>query len=129
MHAGGRLAKELRDTSVAAVAITPGFLRSEAMLDPFGVTALTWRDATEKDPHFAYSETPLYVGRAAAALAADPALQSKTGRGFSSWQLQGEYGFEDVDGQKPNWGQHAAETDFGKAQAESGERLKAMFDR
>jgi NAD(P)-dependent dehydrogenase (short-subunit alcohol dehydrogenase family) len=123
------LAEELRGSPIVAVAVTPGFLRSEAMLEHFGVTPSTWRNAIEKDPNFASSETPRYVGRAVAALAADPSLRSKSGRGFSSWQLQEEYGFEDVDGQKPNWGKHAARMDFGKTQAQSAERFKTMFER
>jgi NAD(P)-dependent dehydrogenase (short-subunit alcohol dehydrogenase family) len=121
------LAEELRETPLAAVAVTPGFLRSEAMLDHFGVAESNWRDAIAKDPHFAFSETPRYVGRAIAALAADPDLKQLSGRGFSSWQLQTKYGFSDVDSRTPHWGDHAAQSDFGKAQAESDERFQAMF--
>ena len=89
---------------VTALAITPGFLRSEHVLDHFGVTAANWRDAIEKDPYFAESETPCYVGRAVAALAADPDVGKKSGRLFSSWALAKEYGFTDVDGRRPDWG-------------------------
>jgi NAD(P)-dependent dehydrogenase (short-subunit alcohol dehydrogenase family) len=99
------MASDLRDTGVTAVALTPGFLRSEAMLDHFGVTAETWRDAIEKDPHFAESESPFYLGRAVAALAADPQVHSKTGRGLSTWGLAEEYGLVDVDGRQPKIGQ------------------------
>jgi NAD(P)-dependent dehydrogenase (short-subunit alcohol dehydrogenase family) len=97
-------AQELEPTGVTAVAITPGFLRSEAMLDHFGVTEATWRDAVPADPHFALSETPAYTGRAVAALAADPAVARWSGRALSSWGLAREYGFTDADGSRPDWG-------------------------
>lgn len=89
---------------VTAVALTPGFLRSEAMLDHFGVTEATWRDAIAANPHFAESETPAFVGRAVAALAADPQIATRAGAMLSSWQLAREYGFTDVDGRRPDWG-------------------------
>ena len=97
-------AEELRAHGVAAVAVTPGFLRSEAVLDHFGVTEAGWRDGIAKDPNFAASETPRYVGRAVAALAADPTVLAKSGRALSSWELAKEYGFTDVDGTRPDWG-------------------------
>ena len=90
--------------AAAALAVTPGFLRSEHVLDHFGVTEANWRDAIEKDPYFAESETPCFVGRAVAALAADPHVAQKSGRLFSSWALAKEYGFTDVDGRRPDWG-------------------------
>jgi NAD(P)-dependent dehydrogenase (short-subunit alcohol dehydrogenase family) len=99
-------AQDLRPHGVAAVAVTPGFLRSEAMLDHFGVTEETWRDGIAEDPHFAASETPRFVGRAVAALAADPAIMERTGEALSSWGLAREYGFDDVDGTRPDWGEH-----------------------
>jgi NAD(P)-dependent dehydrogenase (short-subunit alcohol dehydrogenase family) len=98
------MAQDLRNTGVSAVAVTPGFLRSEAMLDKFGVTEANWRDQIEKDPYFAESETPWYVGRAVAALAADPGIRAKSGKAFASWTLAREYGFEDRDGRRPDWG-------------------------
>ncbi|MGA8407776.1 MAG: SDR family oxidoreductase [Candidatus Acidiferrales bacterium] len=98
---------ELRRKNVAAVAITPGFLRSEMMLEHFGVTEANWRDAGKKDPNYLESETPLYVGRAIAALAADPNLMKKSCRAFSSWGLSEEYDFSDADGGRPHWGRHA----------------------
>ncbi len=101
-------AADLRDTGVTAVALTPGFLRSEAVLDHFGVTEPTWRDAIKKDRHFAVSETPRYVGRAVAALAADAEIARWSGQALSSWQLAHEYGFTDVDGTRPDWGAHYA---------------------
>lgn len=100
-------AYELRKHRIASVAVTPGFLRSEAMLDRFGVTEETWRDAVAKEPDYEHSETPRFVGRAVAALAADPKVfETKNGRLFSSWQLSREYGFTDVDGRRPDWGAH-----------------------
>jgi NAD(P)-dependent dehydrogenase (short-subunit alcohol dehydrogenase family) len=102
-------AVELRQHKVAALALTPGFLRSEEMLDHFGVSEETWRDAIQKDPHFAASETPSYIGRAAAALAADPDVLDRTGEAVSTWQLAKEYGFTDRDGSRPDWGSHMRE--------------------
>jgi len=101
------MARELRRKNVTVVALTPGFLRSEVMLDHFGVTEANWREAAKNDPNFEESETPLYSGRAVAALAADPNIANKSGRVFSSWGLSDEYGFCDADGRKPHWGNHA----------------------
>jgi NAD(P)-dependent dehydrogenase (short-subunit alcohol dehydrogenase family) len=103
------MAYELRKTQIAAVAVTPGFLRSEAMLERFGVTERNWREAGKKEPDFLYSETPLFVGRAVAALAGDPEVKKKSGQVFSSWDLSDEYGFTDGDGNRPHWGRHVAE--------------------
>jgi NAD(P)-dependent dehydrogenase (short-subunit alcohol dehydrogenase family) len=99
-------AADLRPHGVAAVAVTPGFLRSEAVLDHFGVTAATWREAVAQDEHFAFSETPRYLGRAVAALAADPGLLERSGQALTAWDLAAEYGFTDVDGTRPDWGAH-----------------------
>jgi NAD(P)-dependent dehydrogenase (short-subunit alcohol dehydrogenase family) len=99
-------AAEFAGRGVTVVALTPGFLRSEAMLDHFGVTADTWRDAIAIDPHFVASETPHYVARAVAALAIDPNVEQWHGRALSSWQLAQEYGFADVDGSRPDWGRY-----------------------
>jgi NAD(P)-dependent dehydrogenase (short-subunit alcohol dehydrogenase family) len=101
-------AYELRNRGVTALAITPGFLRSEAMLDHFGVTEANWTDAIARDANFAQSETPFFVGRAVAALAADPEVKRRSGRVFSSWGLAREYGFSDVDGHRPDWGAYFA---------------------
>ena len=98
------LSRELRGTRVTALAVTPGFLRSEAMLDHFGVEESNWRDAIEKVPDYVASETPFFVGRAVAALAADPDVGAKAGRVWSSWVLSREYGFTDIDGARPDWG-------------------------
>jgi NAD(P)-dependent dehydrogenase (short-subunit alcohol dehydrogenase family) len=104
------MARELRKKNVAAIALTPGFLRSEAMLEHFGVTAENWRDAAKKDSNYLASETPLFAGRAVAALAADGNLMKKSGRVFSSWRLSDEYFFPDADGARPHWGRHFATT-------------------
>ncbi|MFF0481789.1 SDR family oxidoreductase [Streptomyces sp. NPDC004435] len=99
------LAKELEEYGATAVAVTPGWLRSEQMLAAFGVTEENWRDATAKLPDFAVSESPVYVGRAVAALAADPDRRRWTGQSLSSGGLAKEYGFTDADGSRPDaWG-------------------------
>ncbi|HKD64527.1 MAG TPA: SDR family NAD(P)-dependent oxidoreductase [Candidatus Acidoferrales bacterium] len=107
------MARELRRKNIAAIALTPGFLRSEAMLEHFGVTEANWRDAVKKNPDYAASETPLYAGRAVAALAADPNVMKKSGRVFSTWGLSDEYAFTDADGGRPHWGRHF-EAKYGK---------------
>ena len=98
------MAREMRRKNVAAVAITPGFLRSEVMLEHFGVKEENWRDAVKKEPMYIASETPLFVGRAIAALAADPDLMKKSGRVYSSWGLSEKYDFCDADGRRPHLG-------------------------
>lgn len=102
------MAQELRPHGIAAVAVTPGFLRSEEMLDYFGVTEENWRDGALKEPHFIASETPFFVGRAVAALAADTNVFEKSGRALASWTLSDEYHFIDMDGNSPHWGRHYA---------------------
>ncbi|GHD76121.1 short-chain dehydrogenase [Streptomyces goshikiensis] len=102
-------AAELKPHGVTAVALTPGFLRSEAVLEHFGVTEATWRDGAAKDPDFAHSESPAYLGRAVAALAADPDVIAKTGRALATWDLYEEYGFTDTDGSRPDFAAHWAE--------------------
>lgn len=107
--------EELREHGVAAVAISPGFLRSEAMLDHFGVTAETWRDAIEQDEHFAWSESPHYLGRAIASLAADPDRMALTTTATATWELVERYdgtdlAFTDLDGTQPKWGPHMKQT-------------------
>ena len=98
------MAPELRPHGITAVSITPGFLRSESMLERKGVTEENWRDAGKKDPNFLESESPLFVGRAVAALAADPSSIERTGQLLSSWELARHYGFTDYDGRRPDWG-------------------------
>lgn len=99
-------AEELRPHGIAAVAVTPGFLRSEAMLDHFGVTEASWRDGARLDPNFIASETPHFVGRAVAHLAADPDVMRWSGRTLASWEASDTYGFTDLDGRTPHWGNH-----------------------
>ena len=96
------LAHELGPRGATAVALTPGWLRSEAMLEAFGVAESNWQDATEHVPHFAISESPAFVGRAVAALAADPDVARWNGQSLSSGQLATVYGFTDLDGSKPD---------------------------
>jgi NAD(P)-dependent dehydrogenase (short-subunit alcohol dehydrogenase family) len=103
------MAEELRPFRVTALAVTPGFLRSEAVLDILGVTEANWQEGAKKDPHFIASETPYYVGRAVAALAADPEVATKAGQVLSSWNLAKEYGFVDMDGRQPDWGRYFEE--------------------
>jgi NAD(P)-dependent dehydrogenase (short-subunit alcohol dehydrogenase family) len=102
-------AADLRPHGVAALALTPGFLRSEAVLDHFGVRPENWRDAIANDRHFAASETPHFVGRAVAALASDPDIMERSGGVHTSWDLAREYNFDDVDGTRPDWGAHYRE--------------------
>lgn len=94
-------AHELRPHNVAAVALTPGFLRSEAVLEHFKTTEQDWRSTT--DPHFAKSESPAYLGRAVAALASDPEIMRKSGRALATAPLAREYGFTDADGTRPDF--------------------------
>lgn len=95
-------ATELKKHKITAVALTPGFIRSEAMLEYFGVTEANWQDAVKKRPDFSISETPFYAGRAVVALATDPKVFKKSGRVFAAWDLGPEYGFTDVDGRRPD---------------------------
>ena len=100
------MAAELKPHGVTALAITPGYLRSESMLEHYGVTEANWRDAAKQDSNFLSSETPLFVGRAVAALAGHPNVIRHTGQLLSSWELSREYAFTDVDGRRPDWGEH-----------------------
>lgn len=103
-------AEELDGSGITTVALTPGYLRSEAMLEYKGVTEANWKEGTKVDPNFIASETPYFVGRAVAALAADPNVAAKNGRVFSSWDLSDEYGFKDIDGNSPHWGRYVQNT-------------------
>jgi NAD(P)-dependent dehydrogenase (short-subunit alcohol dehydrogenase family) len=95
--------EELAPHGCTAVALTPGWMRSEMMLDHYGVTEANWRDGASINPHFAaISESPRFVGRAVAALAADPNLRRRNGGSFSSGGLAREYGFTDLDGSRPD---------------------------
>jgi NAD(P)-dependent dehydrogenase (short-subunit alcohol dehydrogenase family) len=114
------MSRELRKRGIVSVAVTPGFLRSERVLEHFKVTEANWKDAgKKKNKHknsydqndapadFMVSESPRYIGRAVAALAADPKVMEKTGRVFSSWNLAREYSLTDLDGTRPDWGRYA----------------------
>ncbi|WP_025361862.1 SDR family oxidoreductase [Kutzneria albida] len=106
---GKVLAKELAPHECTAIAVTPGFLRSEWMLDHYGVTEQTWREHIAVDPHYAMSETPRYLGRALAKLVQDPDRARWNGKSLASWTLAKEYGVRDLDGSQPDWGRWMAE--------------------
>jgi NAD(P)-dependent dehydrogenase (short-subunit alcohol dehydrogenase family) len=120
------MARELRKRDIVSVALTPGFMRSESVLDHFGVSEANWKEAGKKKnanlnskdqndapADFLMSESPRFIGRAVVALAADPKVKKKSGRVFSSWALAREYGFTDLDGTQPHWGNHATKK-YGK---------------
>lgn len=116
-------AKDLAPHGATAISITPGWLRSEMMLEAFGVTEDNWRDATQRIPHFAISETPRFVGRAVAALAADPDRARWNGQSLSSGQLAQVYGFTDLDGSRPDAWRYVVEVqDAGKPADTTGYR-------
>jgi NAD(P)-dependent dehydrogenase (short-subunit alcohol dehydrogenase family) len=117
------LGHELRPHSGTAVAVTPGWLRSEAMLDAYKVSEANWQEATKVQPHFAISETPAYVGRAVAALASDLNVSRWNGMSLSSGQLAKVYGFTDVDGSQPDAWRYLVEVqDAGKPADVTGYR-------
>lgn len=120
------VARELRPHGVTALAVTPGFLRSEEMLAHLGVTEATYREAAEKD-FAASSESPLFVGRAVAALAADPEVGRRSGRVFASWTLAREYGFTDADGTRPDWGAYFGRT-YGRPWKAAGDEAYAAWE-
>jgi NAD(P)-dependent dehydrogenase (short-subunit alcohol dehydrogenase family) len=116
-------ARELEAHGCTAVALTPGWLRSEHMLDAYGVTEANWRDAAKKQPHFVISESPRFVGRAVAHLAADPDVARWNGQSLSSGQLARVYGFTDVDGSRPDCWRYVVEVqDAGKPADATGYR-------
>jgi NAD(P)-dependent dehydrogenase (short-subunit alcohol dehydrogenase family) len=117
------LAHELKPYGGTAVSLTPGWLRSEAMLDAYRVSEANWRDATKIQPHFAISESPAFVGRAVAALAQDPDVSRWTGKSLSSGQLAKIYGFTDLDGSQPDAWRYVVEVqDAGKPADVTGYR-------
>jgi NAD(P)-dependent dehydrogenase (short-subunit alcohol dehydrogenase family) len=105
IHLAEAMAGDFRrhNMNISAISLTPGFLRSELVLEHFGVTEENWKDGIKKDPHFAKSETPFYIGRAVVALASDPNVGEKSGKVLSSGGLAREYGFTDIDGTQPSW--------------------------
>ena len=116
-------AKDLEKHGATSVSLTPGWLRSEMMLEAFGVTEETWRDATQKVPHFAISETPRFVGRAVVALACDPERARWNGQSLSSGGLAQVYGFTDVDRSRPDAWRYLVEVqDLGKPADATGYR-------
>jgi NAD(P)-dependent dehydrogenase (short-subunit alcohol dehydrogenase family) len=116
-------AQELRRHQCTAVALTPGWLRSEQMLDNYGVSEANWRDAIAKQPHFVITETPRYVGRAVTHLAGDPEVQRWSGQSLSSGQLAKVYGFTDLDGSQPDAWRYVVEVqDAGKPADATGYR-------
>ena len=116
-------AHELRPHQCTALALSPGWLRSEQMLENYGVSEANWRDATARQPHFVITETPRYVGRAVAALAADPAVARWSGQSLSSGQLAKVYGFTDLDGSQPDAWRYVREVqDAGKPADATGYR-------
>jgi NAD(P)-dependent dehydrogenase (short-subunit alcohol dehydrogenase family) len=117
------LAHELKPYGATAVALSPGWLRSEAMLEAYRVTEANWREATQVSPHFAISESPAFVGRAVAALAADTDVSRWTGQSLSSGQLARVYGFTDLDGSQPDAWRYVPEVqDAGKPADTTGYR-------
>ena len=117
------LAQELKPHECTALALSPGWLRSEQMLDNYGVTEENWRDATKIQPHFVITETPRYVGRAVAHLAADPNVARWNGQSLSSGQLAKIYNFTDVDGSQPDAWRYVVEVqDPGKPADATGYR-------
>ncbi|HKY07934.1 MAG TPA: short-chain dehydrogenase, partial [Candidatus Binatia bacterium] len=117
------LAQELRTHRCTAVALSPGWLRSEQMLDNYGVKEENWRDAIAKQPHFVITETPRYVGRAVAHLAADPQVERWSGQSLSSGQLAKVYDFTDLDGSRPDAWRYVVEVqDAGKPADATGYR-------
>jgi NAD(P)-dependent dehydrogenase (short-subunit alcohol dehydrogenase family) len=123
MRMAWALAQELKPHRCTAVALSPGWLRSEQMLDNYGVTEANWRDAAARQPHFVITETPRYVGRAVAHLAADPEVARWSGRSLSSGQLAQVYGFTDLDGSRPDAWRYVVEVqDAGKPADATGYR-------
>jgi NAD(P)-dependent dehydrogenase (short-subunit alcohol dehydrogenase family) len=117
------LAHELRPYHATAVSLTPGWLRSEAMLEAYGVSESNWREATKKMPHFVISESPAFVGRAVVALAQDPHVSRWNGKSLSSGQLAKIYGFTDLDGSQPDAWRYVVEVqDAGKPADATGYR-------
>lgn len=106
IHIAKAMAEDLKDYKITSIALTPGFLRSEAMLDLFGVTEENWQEGTKVEKHFIASETPYYLGEALKHLATDPDVHRFNGQTLSTWGLSEVYGFKDSDGSQPHWGNY-----------------------
>ncbi len=115
MRLAWALSLELREHGITSLALTPGYMRIELILEHLGVTEANWQDGIAKDPTFAESETPFLIGRAVAALAADPNVAAKAGKTLAGWDLTKEYGLTDVDGRQPDIGP-LLEKHFAKAE-------------
>ena len=117
------LAQEIAPHQCTALALSPGWLRSEQMLDNYGVAESNWRDAIAKQPHFVITETPRYVGRAVAHLASDTDVARWNGQSLSSGQLAKIYNFTDTDGSQPDAWRYVVEVqDAGKPADATGYR-------
>lgn len=116
-------AQDLAKHGATSLSLSPGWLRSEMMLEAFGVREDNWRDALKDQPHFAISETPRFVGRAVAALATDPDRARWNGQSVSSGSLAKVYGFKDLDGSQPDAWRYVVEVqDAGKPADTTGYR-------
>lgn len=109
IHMAKALAQDLKEYNITSIALTPGFLRSEAMLDFFGVTEENWKEGVKVDKHFIASETPYYIGEALKHLALDPDVHRFNGKTLSTWELSDIYNFKDADGTQPHWGNYFRE--------------------
>ncbi|MBH0231434.1 SDR family oxidoreductase [Halobacillus yeomjeoni] len=109
IHMAKAMAEDLKDYKITSIALTPGFLRSEAMLDHFGVTEENWMEGTKTDQHFIASESPFYIGEALKHLACDPDVRRFNGSALSTWELSEVYNFKDIDGRQPHWGKYFKE--------------------
>lgn len=106
IHIAQAMAEDLKGDNITSIAVTPGYLRSEAMLEAYGVTEKNWKEGAKVDPHFIASESPYYIGEAIKCLALDPHIADKTGGIFSTWELSEIYDFKDIDGTQPHWGNY-----------------------
>ncbi|WP_163530010.1 SDR family oxidoreductase [Halobacillus ihumii] len=106
IHMAHAMAEDLKEYNITSLALTPGFLRSEYMLDLFGVTEDNWKEGASVEPHFIASETPFYIGEALKQLALDPDVRRFNGETLSTWGLSEIYDFKDTDGTQPHWGNY-----------------------
>ncbi|WP_416150307.1 SDR family oxidoreductase [Salipaludibacillus sp. HK11] len=106
IHMAKAMAEDLKEYNITSLALTPGFLRSEAMLEHFGVREENWKEGVKVDKHFIASETPFYIGEALKHLALDSDVSRFNGKTLSTWELSDIYGFKDIDGRQPHWGNY-----------------------